>query len=43
MLILWHCYIPVAKEERLKERRRDELRKKVSKWLPDYQVTSDEI
>lgn len=39
----WHRYIPAAKEEKLRELRRDELRKKVSKWLPDYQVTTDEI
>ena len=34
----WHRFIPVAKEDKLREQRRDQLRKKVAKWLPDYKT-----
>ena len=36
--MLWHRFIPFAKEEKLREQRREDMRKKVSKWLPDYQT-----
>lgn len=38
ILLSWHHFIPVAKEEKLREQRRDEMRRKVAKWLPDYQT-----
>ena len=41
VLLLWHQFIPVAKEEKLREQRKDELRKKVAKWLPDYQTATN--
>lgn len=38
IVLSWHQFIPVAIDERLREQRRNELRKKVAKWLPDYQT-----
>ena len=37
VLRAWHGYVPVAKEEREREKRREQLRRKVASWLTDYQ------
>ena len=37
VLRAWRGYVPVAKEEREREKRREQLRRKVASWLTDYQ------
>ncbi len=41
LLGAWHRYVPQAKEERAKEKRRAVLRQKVASWLSDF-VGKDE-
>jgi len=36
LLGVWRRYVPQAKEERAKEKRRAVLRLKVATWLPDF-------
>jgi len=35
-LHLWMRFVREEKEERIREKRRDELRRKVQTWLPDF-------
>ena len=37
VLRAWVQFIPLSKEEKVKELHRAELRRKVAAWLPDYQ------
>lgn len=43
VLRAWHGFVPLAKEEREREKRRDELRRKVASWLKDYHPSSHTI
>ena len=37
ILHAWIQFVPLSKEEKIKELRRAEMRRKVAAWLPDYQ------
>ena len=37
-LEMWKAFVKLTKEERVKEERRDHLRRKVSEILPDFQM-----
>ena len=37
VLRAWVRYVPVEREERGRERRREAMRSKVASWLSDYQ------
>lgn len=37
-LEMWKAFVKLTKEERVKEERRDQLRRKVSEILPDFQM-----
>ena len=38
VLHVWMQFVPLSKEEKIKELRRALLRRKVAAWLPDYQL-----
>jgi len=37
VLLAWVQFVPMSREEKVKELHRAELRRKVAAWLPDYQ------
>ena len=38
----WVRFVPLVREERVREGRREQLRRKVAAWLPDYHPADGE-
>jgi hypothetical protein len=41
VILCWKRYVPLAREEKLAETRRNQLRQRVANWLPDFQPVLD--